>query len=387
MAFTTLSDDISTTIGCLCAMGARIEQSAESWHVVPIAQNPRDRIQIHCAQSGSTVRFLIPVSAALGMHAVFTGEGRLPQRPLGPLVFEMQRHGIGFSQHSLPIEMQGQLQPGCFEIPGNISSQYITGLLMALPLLKADSSIALTTRLESRPYVDLTIATFEKFGVQIEAKEDGFKIPGNQTYNSPSAVRAEGDWSNAAFFLCAGAIGQGVTCHGLDPKSVQGDRRVVEILREFGADVKIDGDTVSVQRGDLRGISIDASEIPDLITALVVVAAAAKGQTRIYNAGRLRLKESDRLSTLAGYLRALGAEVLEQPESLLITGKQRLSGGIVDGQGDHRIVMSAAIASMLCEGDVRILGAEAVNKSYPEFFEDFLKLGGDSHVIHDRQPS
>ncbi len=382
--FTTLSNDILTTIRCLKAMGAQIEESEGVWHVVPITQKPAGPVQLNCAESGSTVRFLIPVAAALGLHASFTGEGRLPQRPLGPLVSEMERHGIRFSQHSLPIDMTGDLQPGQYSIPGNISSQYITGLLMALPLLPADSSIKLTTHLESRPYVNLTIATLKKFGIQIQTHKDGFFIPGNQAYRSPGAIRAEGDWSNAAFWLCAGAIGQRISCHHLDLESVQGDRRVVDILREFGANVEVEGDTVSVSGGNLHGVTIDASEIPDLITAIVIVAAVAKGKTTIRNAGRLRIKESDRLSALSGYLQAIGADVQEEPEGLLIDGKGKLKGGAIDGQGDHRIVMSAAVASIACEQAIILLGADAVNKSYPEFFEDFQTLGGDVHVIHDR---
>ncbi len=382
--FSTLSNDILTTIGCLRSMGAAIEQQEDCWYVTPIAQKPTGQVRINCAESGSTVRFLIPVAAALDLDACFTGEGRLPQRPLGALLLEMENHGIRFSQHMLPIEMTGRLEPGQYSIPGNISSQYITGLLMALPLLSSDSTIHLTTHLESRPYVELTIATLRKFGVVIETLENGFAVAGNQTFRSPGSIRAEGDWSNAAFWLCAGAIGKKISCHKLDIHSVQGDREVVDILRQFGAHVEVDGDTVSVEKGDLKGIEIDASAIPDLITALVVVAAVAQGTTTIHSAGRLRIKESDRLSALSEYLLALGADVTEQPEGLLISGRPKLRGGCVDGQGDHRIVMSAAVASVMCEEEVCIHGADAVNKSYPEFFEDFLMLGGESHVIHDR---
>jgi 3-phosphoshikimate 1-carboxyvinyltransferase len=327
---------------------------------------------------------LIPVAAALGLKARFTGEGRLPERPLGPMTLEMERHGVRFSSHTLPIEMQGQLLPGEYSIAGNISSQYITGLLMALPLLEGDSEIELTTHLESRPYVELTIATLAKYGVKVTTLPNGFAVAGRQEYRSPGSVRAEGDWSNAAFWLCAGALGQKISCRHLDLDSVQGDKHVVELLRQFGANVEINGDTVSVSKGKLRGITIDASEIPDLITAIVTVAAVSEGTTEIVRAGRLRIKESDRILALSEYLRALGCDVTERPEGLLIKGSAKLNGGSIDGQGDHRIVMSAAVASIACESDVVIHGADAVNKSYPEFFEDFEKLGGSFYAIVDR---
>lgn len=382
--FSTLSKDIATTIECLKALGAKIERRENDWIVIPRSNENSGAVRLNCADSGSTLRFLIPVSAALGANAAFTGEGRLPQRPLGPLLSEMEKHGCSFSQNVLPLHLTGRLEPGQYVLPGNISSQYVTGLLLALPLLNGDSSIALTTELESRPYVDMTIATMQKFSVFVETTTNGFRVSGNQAYRSPGSIRAEGDWSNAAFWLCAGALGGPICCEGLELESLQGDRQVLPILREFGATIKAADGHVEVIGGALRGIDIDASAIPDLITALVVVAAAAEGTTTIHHAGRLRMKESDRLSSLAATLEALGARVTELPEGLSIQGGGKLQGGSVDGQGDHRIVMSAAIASVLCEHDVVISGAEAVQKSYPDFFEDFLTLGGDAHVIHHR---
>ncbi len=382
--FSTLSKDIAATIGCLNALGARIEQRENGWQVMPCADQNTLKPLLNCGESGSTLRFLLPVAAALGANACFFGEGRLPERPLGPLLGELEGHGCTLTGYKLPLCIEGRLEPGEYSLPGDISSQYITGLLLALPLLDGDSRIVLTTELQSRPYVDMTVKTLERFGVQIRTLESGYGIPGNQRFRSPGQISAEGDWSNAAFWLCAGALGGPIACRGLNTKSLQGDLKVLELLARFGADVAVRGDTVTVSEGDLKGIEVDAAAIPDLITALVVVAAAAKGTTTIINAGRLRIKESDRLSALAQYLISLGADVDEMAESLVVRGSKRLTGGCVDGQGDHRIVMSAAVASVLCNHDVTIRGAQAVQKSYPHFFEDFSKMGGETHVIEDR---
>ncbi len=382
--FSTLSRDIATTIGCLESLGAKIEQREYGWQVTPCTGHRQNNPLLNCVESGSTLRFLIPVAAALGTNARLIGEGRLPERPLGPLLGEMEKHGCRFSDRKLPLQIEGALKPGQYSLPGHISSQYVTGLLLALPLLKGDSRIILTTELQSRPYVDMTVETLKRFGVDIQTFEDGYGIAGNQQFCSPGRIVAEGDWSNAAFWLCAGAVGGPVTCQGLNMQSLQGDRQALELLEKFGARVDINGDTVTVSKGNLAGIEIDASAIPDLVTALVVVAAAAQGTTTVTNAGRLRIKESDRLTALAQTLSNLGASVEELPEGLIIHGGKQLGGGCVDGQGDHRIVMSAAIASILCQNDVVIRGTQAVAKSYPHFFEDFVKLGGKPHVIQNR---
>jgi 3-phosphoshikimate 1-carboxyvinyltransferase len=263
-----------------------------------------------------------------------------------------------------------------------VSSQFISGLLFALPLLDGDSELALTGQAESVPYIEMTREMLDTFGVQAEFDGGVFSIPGGQTFRSPGVVRVEGDWSNAAFWLGAGAVGTGgVTCAGLDLRSRQGDRAIMDILTRFGALVKDNGSAVTVSGGVLRGIEIDARDIPDLVPILAVVAAAAEGTTVIRNAGRLRTKESDRLAAISSVLRGLGADAGETGDGLIIKGVTALTGGEVSSYGDHRIVMAAAIAAAQCAHPVVIRDAQAVNKSYPAFFDDLRALGGCVQVL------
>jgi 3-phosphoshikimate 1-carboxyvinyltransferase len=271
------------------------------------------------------------------------------------------------------------LKPGRYTLDGGVSSQFISGLLFALPLLGGDSELYLTGRVESAPYIALTLDMLEQFGVKADAFEAGYRIPGGQKYRSPGTVRVEGDWSNAAFWLGAGAIGpkgEPLACTGLELSSRQGDRAITGLLRRFGARVEENGSTVTVFGGPLRGTDVDARDIPDLVPILAVVAAAAEGETRIYGAARLRAKESDRLNTVTALLTALGAEARETDDGLFITGGSALTGGEASAGGDHRIAMAAAVAATVCAGPVTLRGGQAVNKSYPGFFADFRALGG-----------
>jgi 3-phosphoshikimate 1-carboxyvinyltransferase len=263
---------------------------------------------------------------------------------------------------------------GRYEIPGNISSQYISGLLLMLPLFTEGGEVVITTPLESKGYVDMTVDTMTKFGIKIEKSENSYKVLPEQSYKSPEFIRAQGDWSSAAFWLCADALGANVVLSGLDENCPQGDRKVVEILEKFGAKKIATDEGVMIEAGRLRGIEIDASDIPDLVPVLSVVACAARGITRIYGAKRLRLKESDRLETTADFLTRLGADVTVTDDGLLIVGKGKLEGGTVLGHNDHRIVMSGAVCSLICKNQVKIDGAQAVEKSYTTFFNDFDKL-------------
>ena len=340
------SKDIEATEACLRALKAGGE----------------DGVSLPCGESGSTFRFLLPIAGALGLKASFALEGRLPKRPLSPLYEELARHGCELSpQGSNPFTTKGKLSPGSYALDAGVSSQFVSGLLFALPLLDRDSELRLTGSVESFPYIELTLAMLETFGVKICFEDMAFSIPGRQKYRSPGTVRIEGDWSNAAFWLCAGAIpGNEIAVSGLDMGSRQGDKAVLGILERFGS--------------DLRGIDIDAADIPDLVPILSVVAAAAKGTTVIRNAGRLRIKESDRLAAVTDMLGSLGADIRETGDGLIIDGGRPLTGGTVSFWGDHRIAMSAAIAAVLCEEPVVIQGAEAVEKSYPAFFEERRRL-------------
>lgn len=335
------------------------------------------REEMYCGESGSTLRFLLPVMAALGHKASFYPKGRLPKRPLSPLYEELTAHGCKLSpKGSVPFTIEGQLTGGTYRIPGNVSSQYISGLLFSLPILEKDSRIIVEGTLESRPYVDMTIKVLKDFGIEIVETAEGYEIPGGQSYHGPESYQVEGDWSNGCFWLAAGALLEdGICVSGLDAESLQGDKKIVEILKSFGARVEIDEEGIKVRRGKLAGIQVDVSQIPDMVPALAVVAAAAEGTTEIQNAGRLRIKESDRLHTVTEVLRGLGADIEELPEGLIIKGSGTLNGGKADSYNDHRIAMMAAIASIICEGKVSLQGADAVNKSYPGFFEAMKNLG------------
>lgn len=370
--------DIDATISCLSALGAEISREGDAVKVNPIKE--RKTAVLDCGESGSTFRFLLPVAAAVCSKASFIGRGRLPERPIGHLTDVMSGHGVCFSADRLPFNIEGRLTPGLFSIPGNVSSQYITGLMMALPLLDGDSEIKLNTTLESRGYVDMTVSALWDFGIRVHPDANGWAVPGKQTFVSPKTLRVDGDWSNAAFFLAAGALKKSVTVCGLDMNSEQGDKAIVDILSEFGAEVSVRGDEVTVSPVPLHGCTVDVSDIPDLLPILSVVAAFARGTTRFVGASRLRIKESDRLASVSQMLNALGGAAEEEPDALVVKGKP-LSGGHVDGCGDHRIVMSAAIAAVCCSGAVTITGAEAVNKSYPAFFDHCKALGGDVNVL------
>ena len=369
----TLSGDISATAGCLNALCADIMTVPGGFSVKP--RRDCGSPVLDCGESGSTFRFLLPVACALGKKTSFFLTGRLSERPMEPLFSLLEAHGVTvFGKGTQSVRAEGQLMSGVYAVPGNVSSQYVTGLLFALPLLKGESEIRLTSALQSRPYVDMTLSVLERFGIVVTVSDNAFFVPGEQTYCSPGEAKAEGDWSNAAFLMCAAAAGGEATVKGLSPLSAQGDRAVTALLRSFGARVS-EGDGVTVINGRLTGIDIDASEIPDLVPALCVTAAAADGETQIRNAERLRLKESDRLFTVKETLSALGADIAEHADGLTIRGTGKLKGGTVSSYNDHRIVMAAACAAVLCEKPVVIENAEAVNKSYPSFFEDLAALG------------
>lgn len=381
IACARLSEDIEASAACLNALGARVSHENGAFTVHPLHRNAPGAVSgalLDCGECGTTLRFLLPVVCALGAQGAFTGRGRLAQRPLSPLYEELVRHGAVLSgQGCFPLRFSGQLASGDYTLAANVSSQFIGGLLFALPLLEGDSRLELTGPVESRPYIEMTLDVLRLFGIEINVSADErvFFVPGGQSYRSPGQIQTEGDWSNAAFWLTAGALSEsGIMVTGLSARSRQGDRAVLEILERFGARVSGGGDA-SVSGGALCACEIDASQIPDLVPVLSVAAAAASGTTVIRGAGRLRLKESDRLCTVRQMLCALGGRARETQDGLIITGGP-LSGGRVDAAGDHRIAMAAAVASVCCKGPLEILGAEAVGKSYPTFFEDFAALGG-----------
>ncbi len=377
------SEDMEATARCLQGLGAEIEREPSGIYVMPIVRDTADACVLDCGESGSTLRFLLPIAGALGKTCRFEGRGRLPERPIGVLLDAMARHGCKTDGRHLPLTLEGKLKSGVYTLPGNVSSQFITGLLFALPLLQGESEIKLTTEIESKGYIDMTLKTLKAFGITVTETENGWKIPGGQKYQGPRMRYAEGDWSNAAFWLAAGAIGGSIGCQGLDMESPQGDRAIVDLLAEFGAEVQVVLNQITVTRKALRGIRIDASGIPDLVPILCVVAAAAEGETEIYNAGRVRLKESDRLSAMAECLHKIGVKAEEKPDGIVIMGGCHPPEGevMIDAHNDHRIVMAMAIAAVSLGVELTILGAEAVNKSYPSFFLELAKLGGVANVL------
>lgn len=377
-----LSADIRATANALSALGAAVRISDTGIFVMPHTEKPPQTVTVDCGESGSTLRFLLPVVSACGKNGIFCGAGRLPQRPLDDLRQAMEAHGVTFSPAGeFPVHTKGRLTAGRYCLSGNVSSQYITGLLFALPLLSGDSEIVLQTRLASKPYVDMTLHTLRQFGVAVEPTESGYFISGGQRFHSPKKITAQGDWSNAAFFLTAGAIGGAVTVTGLQTDSPQGDRAVLSILARMGARVSAQADAVTISAAPLCGTQIDATDIPDLVPILSVAAAfAQEGRTTVTNAARLRLKESDRLAAICTLLTRLGAKAEETADGLSIEGGG-LHGGAVSGFHDHRIVMSAAVGAAFAATKTEIFGSEAVEKSYPQFFTDFKHLGGKADVL------
>ena len=360
-----LSEDIQATLRCMRTLDA--DASADGTIIrgadlVNGHEEPAPEV-MDCGESGSTLRFLIPVALALKGGGKFTGHGRLMERPQGPYFALFREKGIFYEQKDGVLTVEGKLTAGVYTLPGNVSSQFITGLLYALPLLEGDSRIELTTDLESRGYVDMTLDALKRFGVTAEYEgKRTFHVPGNQYYQHQN-LAIEADWSNAAFWYGAKFLGCPVEIGGLDQASVQGDRAIAGFYEQMGGAGRLE---------------LDVSQCPDLVPPLAAMAALRAGETTvIVNAGRLRIKESDRLATVTEVLNALGAQVEEHEDHLVIHGREKLAGGVtVSGHNDHRIAMMAAIAAIRCEKPVTITGAECVKKSYPRFWEDYEALGG-----------
>ncbi len=361
-----LSMDIRATLACMRALGARASQDGRtirgtggvSYPCTPCCDAP---IYV-CGESGSTLRFLIPVALAVKQGGSFVGQGRLMQRPLEPYEQIFDEKGIWYNRHGNQMEIFGKLTPGEYRLRGDVSSQFITGLLYALPLLEGDSDIVLTTGLESEGYIDMTVQALNTFGVQVQRTTDGWHIPGGQRYTACD-VQVESDYSQAGFYYAAMGLGSQLELQGMNPDSAQGDRVIVGFYRQLCGPGTVE---------------LDVSQCPDLVPPLAAHAAlrAPGAVTRLVNAARLRLKESDRLATVSRVLNTLGAQVEEHPDALTITAVQELRGGTVETYLDHRIAMMAAIAATRSTAPVTVLGAECVSKSYPNFWEDYEALGG-----------
>lgn len=376
------NDDIMVTLDAAQALGAQCVEQSDTHMIIKGIESPSWEATINCKESGSSLRFFVPIAAALGVDAHFLGQGKLPNRPMSELMDALKAHGISVNYPKGEIfSIEGQLQSGGYYLPGNISSQYITGLLFALPLLAGDSEIILTSPLESAGYVAMTIETLQQFGVKIEENSNSFFIKGHQHYRSCHFV-AEGDYSGAAFWLAAGAAARSISVSGLRHDSTQADKEILLLLHSFGAEVSLEENATQITAESLHGITIDAGPIPDLVPILAVLGALAQGKTTIYNAARLRIKESDRLAAMTQGLQRMGVDIVEESDSLIIHGGKPLQGAVVDSFDDHRIAMAMSIAATFAQGEVTIQRAECVNKSYPDFYKDFQTLGGKIDVLN-----
>ena len=336
--------DIEATADCLRALGSNIIRTESGYSVHPIERLP-ERAVLNCCESGSTLRFMLPIVGALGVDTTFLMEGRLPQRPLSPLWEEMERMGCRLSRPSeSTIRCEGKLKPGNYTIDGGVSSQFITGLLFALSLIQGEWDLEITGKVESLPYISMTQKAMQLF-----------QAP---HYHSPGAVTVEGDWSNGAFWVAAQVLGNDLSVHGLNPESIQGDQAAKNLIPALK-----------------DNIVIDARNIPDLVPILAVVAGVNQGAV-FTNIQRLRIKESDRVVSTIAMIEALGGKATTVGDALVVWGTG-YRGGTVDSYNDHRIAMAAAIAATVCTEPVTILGAEAVNKSYPKFWDEYHRLGGN----------
>lgn len=361
----SVSDDINATISSLRALGARITVNGTSIDVTGISKASQSAV-IDCNESGSTLRFLIPVACALGTSSEFLGRGRLAMRPIDIYLREMSSKGITFDYSgTMPFSVSGKLRGGSFHVEGNISSQFITGLLLALPLCCEDSQIFLTSKLESKPYADITVSCLRHFGIKVTEQNGAYIIKGAQKYKT-SDLQVEADFSQAAFFIAANYIGNNITINNLpDPSmSSQGDKKVIEITNDLCYNYRH------------TPYIIDASDIPDLVPVLAVACSLSGCRTSIIGAGRLRIKESDRLVSTSQMINSLGGKVTETENGLDIIPVSSFTGGTVDSCNDHRIAMAAAIAATRATGKVTIKNFDAIKKSYPDFLNDYKKLGG-----------
>lgn len=371
------SYDFIATKSCLQRLGVRFDEIDNGYIITPVKGYNHNLI-LDCGESGSTFRFLLPVICALGISATFEGKGRLAARPMLELIDVLRASGVSISNDMLPLSVSGELNTARFKIRGDISSQYISGLLLALPILNQDAEIEIIGKISSQSYINITLDVMRRFGVEVTETDNGYKVAGGEGYKSPTNIIVEGDWSNAACWLTAGALAGDITVKGLNLDSVQGDKYIVSILQKMGAVTYIADNAVRVVKNNLKSIEFDADNTPDLVPVVSIAAAAAVGISVIKGVERLRLKESDRLGAIMDMLKRLNIKSAYDG-ALKIKGGE-LKSAVLYGYNDHRLVMAACIAATVAGNSV-IMGIEAVNKSYPEFFEDYKKLGGKFDVL------
>lgn len=368
------SADVIATCSCLNSLGAKVIFEGGNATVYGIERANKTPI-LDCNESGSTLRFLMPIACAFGVNSTFTGSQKLLSRPSKVLTDELARHGAYVDGWNF----SGRLESGKFVIDASVSSQYVTGLLFALPLLNGDSQIVLQGEIVSKDYIEITLSALDKFSVKYEKLGNNIIIKGNQEFKSPKNLTVEGDWSGSAFPLVLGAIGGKVSVLGLDENSKQGDKEILNVLKKFGAKIQIDGDCVTVAKSETNAFCQDFENIPDLAPICAVLSACAKGESVFTGIQRLKIKESDRVQTTIKMLESAGVTAYEKDGKMIIVGS-KIKGGIFDGANDHRIVMSSAVIASIANGESVILGSRAIDKSYPEFFRDYNLLGGKADV-------
>lgn len=370
------SKDIEATIKAMESLGAIIRKDNDTLYIKGCMPTKALDV-IDACESGSTTRFLIPLCVLAGKEMTITGHNKLVDRPLDPYFEIFNQDGIYYKkdEHYLPLTVKGRFKGGRYKIRGDVSSQFITGLLFALPLIEQDSIIEITTKLESKSYIDLTLDILSKFGINITFKDNCYYIKGGQKY-TPCDYVCEGDFSQAAFFLVADALGSNVKLKNLNPNSLQGDKAILNYLESFGAKVIYKDNLYSAGIGAFESLDIDVSNTPDLGPILCVLLNSTIGTSRLTNASRLRIKECDRITCVKEELNKLGFNIEEESDTMIINGNRVYGSGIVDSHNDHRLVMAFAICATI-SNEVVITNAEAINKSYPNFFKDFEKLGGN----------
>ena len=376
-----LSGDIEATVRCLGSLGASVAAEDDAVTVTPVKEHKNSAV-LYCGESGSTLRMLLPAAAAVCGALDVTGRGSLLGRPVGELTDEMQRHGVKFSSRTLPFSTEGLLSGGSFSVPGDITSQYLSGLLLASPLLEGGTSIELTSELASAGYAVMTLDIMERFGVH--AIKDGTRyVCTGKGYVSPEKLDTGGDFSAAAAFITMAAAGKDcdIVLTGLNAASCQPDRKVLDIVERSGADIEVSDTGIRVRSSSLGALSADAGEVPDLIPVLSAASCASTGTSVFRGCARLRYKESDRMSGMTAMLSSMGARVTSDGDTFTVGRPEKGISCIIDPSGDHRTVMAAAVAAYALSVPVTVRNAEAVEKSYPRFFDDLRSLGGKADVI------
>lgn len=367
------SEDVLSTINALKALGVVIKKENNDYLIGD--RQYLEEASIDVGESGTTLRLLLPLVNFFAKKVYIKAQGRLPERPLEELIVALEAGGLTFSSHKLPFFVSGDLKGGEYALVGDVSSQYFSGLLLAAPLV-SEMKIVATTPIESEKYIDLTLSVLGDFGIKVTKEENSYHIK-NQAYLAPKKLQIEGDWSNAAPWLALGALGsEGIILEGLSLSSAQGDKAILDLLNAFGAKVTINEHGILIETNEKRPLEVAMTQIPDLLPVLAILACGAVGKSIFYNAKRLRYKETDRLESVKALILAIGGRAETTEDSLIVYGTGKLLGGTFDTSGDHRLVMAAIVATALIEDELILSGIRAVNKSYPNFFEDFSRLGG-----------